>query len=181
MNAEIAKKSIQSFGNIMVRLPSTTDTLVNQLRNFLALKIDYVTTETFIVLKDVLRKYPALAEEFIPYMESVVFDSLTEVDGKAAYIWIVGEFGELIEDAPYILERMIEAQKAYNSTKISLTLMLSLMKLFFKRPPEVRAMLGAYFEYAIKTTSDLDLRSRAVFYYKLLQTNVELAREIVCG
>jgi hypothetical protein len=30
------------------------------------------------------------------------------VEGRVAYVWILGEFGELIDDSPYILEKMIE-------------------------------------------------------------------------
>jgi hypothetical protein len=45
---------------------------------------------------------------------------LTEIEGKAAYIWILGEFGDQIEDSPYILERMVDEMKEFNSQKISL-------------------------------------------------------------
>lgn len=59
------------------------------------------------------------------------------MEGKTAYVWILGEFGELIDDSPYILEKMIEEQKEFNSVKLSGALLVSLYKLFFKRAPEV--------------------------------------------
>jgi hypothetical protein len=83
-------------------------TVSAQLRNFLSLRISYVTTETVIVLKDVLRKYRNFIDDFIPFFSKISLDQIIEVDGKAAYVWILGEFGELIEDSPYILEKMIE-------------------------------------------------------------------------
>jgi AP-4 complex subunit beta-1 len=54
-----------------------------------------------------------------------------------AFVWILGEFGDLIEDSPYILERMIEDEKQFNSVKLSSSLLTALFKLFFKRAPEV--------------------------------------------
>ena len=108
VNAEIAKKSIRCFGLIIIRLPKTSKTVAAQLRNFLSLRISYVTTETVIVLKDILRKYRSFIEDFIPFFTKISLDQITEVEGKCAYVWILGEFGELIEEAPYILEKMIE-------------------------------------------------------------------------
>jgi hypothetical protein len=64
VDAEIAKKSIRCFGTIICRLPGLSKSVMHQLKNFLALKIDYVTNETLIVLKDILRIYRDYVEEF---------------------------------------------------------------------------------------------------------------------
>lgn len=46
-------------------------TVASQLRNFLGLRINYVTTETIIVLKDILRKYRKFISEFIPFISKI--------------------------------------------------------------------------------------------------------------
>ena len=181
VNAEIAKKSIRCFGTIIIRLPKTSKTVAAQLRNFLSLRISYVTTETVIVLKDILRKYRSFIEDFIPFFTKISLDQITEVEGKCAYVWILGEFGDLIEEAPYILEKMIEEQKEFNSVKLTSTLLTSIFKLFFKRAPEVHKMLGSFLEQMIKSAADTDLKQRAVFYYRLLKTDVNLAQTVVIG
>jgi len=94
VNAEIAKKSIRCFGTIIIRLSKMSKTVASQLRNFLSLKINYVTTETIIVLKDILRKYRNFIDEFIPFIQKVQPDTITELEGKAAFVWILGEFGD---------------------------------------------------------------------------------------
>lgn len=71
VNAEIAKKSISCFGTIIIRLPKMSKTVAVQLRNFLSLQISYVTTATMKVLIDILRKYPAFIEEFIPFVSKI--------------------------------------------------------------------------------------------------------------
>jgi len=46
-------------------------------------------------------------------------------------------------------------------------------KLFFKRPPEVHKMLGRLFHVAISETSQIDVRERALLYYRLLKADVD--------
>ena len=76
---------------------------------------------------------------------------------------------------------MIEEHKEFNSVKLSGALLVSLVKLFFKRAPEVQKMLGSFMEQLIKNSTDTDLKQRAVFYYKLLRHDVHLAERIVTG
>ena len=96
-------------------------------------------------------------------------------------MWILGEFGELIEDSPYILEKLIEDNKEFNSVKLQSIILTSLFKLFFKRAPEVKSMMASFMEIVIRNCVDTDLKQRAVFYYRLLKLDVSLAHKIVSG
>ena len=149
VNAEIAKRSIKCFGTITIRLPSISDTVATQLRSFLALQINYVTTETLKVLKDILRKYPKFVEEFVPLLSKITLDQIEEEQGKVAFVWILGQFGELIEEAPYILEKMQEEMKELNSPAFSAGLLNAVFKLFFKRAPEMKKVLQSVFKEII--------------------------------
>ena len=58
-------------------------------------------------------------------------------------------------------------------TKIKLIIIIKLLtgsiKLFFKRPPEMQKILGKVFKSIIENEiEDIDLKDRAVFYYKSL-------------
>ena len=56
--------------------------------------------------------------------------------GKAAVIWMLGEFGHLIDDAPYILEPLIDGLSSESeSESVRCELLAATVKLFFKRPP----------------------------------------------
>ena len=68
VDADIARKSIKCIGDIAIRLPNISKSVVHQLRTFLGLKTDHITTETLIILKDVLRKYSDFIEDFIPFL-----------------------------------------------------------------------------------------------------------------
>lgn len=90
VNAEIAKKSIECFGTIIIRLPAVSQNVSDQLKNFLSLRINYVTNATLQVLKDVFRKHPTYVEPFLLFLNRGCLDQISDNFGKAAFIWIVG-------------------------------------------------------------------------------------------
>lgn len=48
------------------------------------------------------------------------------------------------------------------------------MKLFVKRAPEMQPILGNLFVLILNNEKeDIDLKERAAFYYRLLQTNID--------
>ena len=51
VDADLARKAIQSIGKMAVRLPEMSRPICYHLRTFLQHNIDYISTETVIVLK----------------------------------------------------------------------------------------------------------------------------------
>lgn len=54
-----------------------------------------------------------------------------------------------LEDAPYLLEQLVDGIAEEESSTVRLQLLVAAMKLFFKRPPECQLMLGRLLEYAV--------------------------------
>jgi len=120
------------------------------LKNFLSLRINYVTTETLKVLQDVFRKYPSYIENFVPYFNRTCLEQLTESIGKSAFVWIIGSFGEQLEDAPYMLEKIIEEEQDNSYSEIWKFLVIACTKLFFKRAPEMHHILANLYSIILK-------------------------------
>jgi len=93
-------------------------------------------------------------------------------------MWILGQFGDRIEDSPYILEKMLVELKELNSPEFTAQLFQSVFKLFFIRAPEVKKLLAAIFQEIMTNGSDTILKQRAVFLYRAMQTDIQLARQI---
>ena len=146
------------------------------LKNFLNLRIQYVSNEVMIVLKDILRKYPDLLEEFLSFLSRSYLDQVIESDGKAALVWILGRFGDKIEDSPYIMEKIIEEEQDVGSLKLQSFIVVAITQLFFKRAPEMQVMLSNYYKSVMKNSNDTDLRQKVIFYYRLMQQDLTLAR-----
>ena len=52
---------------------------------------------------DILRRYPEKSCYVVPELKNSM-SNIDEPEAKASMIWILGSFGELLDDAPYILE-----------------------------------------------------------------------------
>lgn len=99
VDADLARKAIQSIGKMAVRLSEMSRPICYHLRTFLQHNIDYISTETIIVLKgtitlslDILRKYPDYITEFVTSIDQCA-ELVQDEDGRAALMWILGEFG----------------------------------------------------------------------------------------
>lgn len=95
---------------------------------------------------------------------------IEDPESKSSMIWLLGEYGDKILEAPYILESLIDGYSEEPSVTVKLQLLITSMKLFFRRPPEVQGMLGRLLKYAVMsdTSSSQDLHDRALLYYRLL-------------
>ena len=63
---------------------------------------------------------------------------------------------------------------------LSLELLHAAVKLFFKRPPEMKKILISLLEYIMKTEEvDPDLYDRAVYLYRLLCSNILMSSTIL--
>lgn len=180
VDVEISRRAIRAIGKMAVRVPSTAELIVSSLTTLLELDIDYVSTEAAICMKDLVRKYPDQFQRASGAVERCM-RIVAEPEGKCAILWILGEYGLLIEDAPYLLEPMIDGFCEEPSGAVRLEMLTAAVKLFFCRPPEMQDMLGRALEKAIESTAHPDVRDRALMYYRLLEHSPEEARRVICA
>jgi len=180
VDADISRRAIRAISKVALRTPDTAEMIVASLTNLLQLDIDYVSTEAAVVMKDLVRKYPEQFERASGAVERCI-KLVTEPDGKCAILWILGENGLLIDEAPYLIEPMIDNFTEEPSGAVRLEMLTAAAKLFFCRPPEMQAMLGRLLDKAITETTHPDVRDRALLYYRLLSHSPEDARRVICA
>eukprot|EP00051_Salpingoeca_urceolata_P034243 m.24156 g.24156 ORF g.24156 m.24156 type:complete len:752 (-) comp7406_c0_seq1:68-2323(-) len=184
VDVDIARQSIQTLGRIAAKLPACADHIFSMLIAFLDIDASFssfVTAETLIVMKDLLRRYPDRAMRVVAHLPTA--DDLDVLDeepaARAALVFLLGEYGEHLDAAPYILETMIDDVAEEVSHVVRLQLLTAAVKLFFKRPPECQKMLGRLLCHEMDEELHTDVHDRAMLYYRLLQTNVEEARRVL--
>ncbi|CAG9329177.1 unnamed protein product [Blepharisma stoltei] len=178
VNIEMSKQSIRSIALIAMRIQSSSTAVIRQLVGFLSCGIDYVITETLVAMKDLLRKYRSLSEEIVPQLTSTL-DVVSNDEGKDTLIWIIGEFGNQIDQAPYILEGIIDNFNPSENLTITYALLTASVKLFLKRAPEMQNTLSTLFKLLFTDCDNPDIHDRAGFYYKLLQNSPDIADQII--
>jgi AP-4 complex subunit beta-1 len=172
VDMKLAVIALEAFGIVVYFLPSTLQGVVDQLLEFLEIDKDYVRSGAAVVLRDILRAYPELATT----VGHALISSLRRAHmshGSAAIVWLLGEFGDLIQNAPYVLEEIIKKDR-YKQTKsgMGIEILHAVTKMFFYRPAETRQLLGTLLASILKSNDvDPDLFDRAIFIYRLLQEN----------
>ncbi|OQR80638.1 AP-1 complex subunit beta [Thraustotheca clavata] len=129
-------------------------------------------------MKDLLRKFPHKVHDVLDVLPRII-PKVDDATAKCAVIWMLGEFGQDLRRAPYVLEKLIDSYGDEPAPAVLLELLSASLKLFFKRPPEMQSMLGRLLNAAINDTPNQDVRDRALFYYRLLSHDVNTAAQIV--
>ncbi|PFH36721.1 HEAT repeat-containing protein [Besnoitia besnoiti] len=177
-DAEIARQSIAALGLIACKIPSAAEDVVTLLLSFVDMEVaDFLMSATFVVLRDILRKYPMMICRVV---EAIRMHALRLADGEgvAAVVWMIGEFGKEIEDAPYILEDIV-TRFGEEPPVVRLELLTAATKCFFQYPGEMQPVLGKLLEQAINDASHPDVHDRALFYYRFLQASLPDAKRII--
>ena len=178
-SSTFAKYSITKIGELALRVDSSLQAVIDILKKLLTQQVDYIVSESLCVLRDLIRKYPALINEFMQIIETSIQIISNDSRGLSALVFIVGEFGQKIENAPYILEYLSKLE--IHSSEFAYSLLLAGCKLFFKSPGEMQPILGKIFELILNNYKDVDLRDRVYYYYNLMKKDINLAEYIICG
>nr|XP_010924747.1 beta-adaptin-like protein A [Elaeis guineensis] len=177
VDVPIARESIRAVGKIALQ-QYDVNAIVDRLLQFLEMEKDYVTAETLVLVKDLLRKYPQWSHDCIAVVGNISSKNVQEPKAKAALIWMLGEYSQDMLDAPYILESIVENWDDEHAPEVRLHLLTAVMKCFFGRPPETQKALGAALAAGL-ADSHQDVHDRALFYYRLLQYDVSVAEHVV--
>ena len=92
------RKSISAIGRVAIKLERAADRCIQVLHDLFVTKIDYIVQEAIIVLKDIFRKYPNRYEAIIKDLCENL-KGLDNAEARAAMIWIIGQYGELIDNS----------------------------------------------------------------------------------
>ena len=178
-SSTFGKYSITKIGELALRVDSSLQAVIDILKKLMTQQVDYIVSESFCVLRDLIRKYPALIQEFLDLIENSIQIISNDPRGLSALIFIIGEFGQKIENSPYILEYLSKLE--IHSSEFAYSLLLAGCKLFFKSPGEMQPILGKIFELILNNYNDVDLRDRCYYYYNLMKKDINLAEYIICG
>jgi AP-4 complex subunit beta-1 len=93
-SSTFGKYSIRKIGELALRVDSSLQAVVEILKKLLTQQVDYIVSESFCVLRDLIRKYPALINEFMHLIESSIQILSNDPRGLSALVFIIGEFGQ---------------------------------------------------------------------------------------
>lgn len=72
-----------------------------------------------VLVKDLLRKYPQWSHDCIAVVGNICSKNVQEPKAKAALIWMLGEYAQDMQDAPYVLEGLIDNWDDEHSAEVT--------------------------------------------------------------
>lgn len=180
----MGRLAVRSMGTIALHDSGgqgAVESIARRLVEMLDLQgIPHVSSEAATALAGLVRRHPSLITVVSPPLPRAL-KYITEPMGKASVIFLLGEYGESIAEAPYALEKVIDSYDNITDDGVKTALLAATVKLFFQRPPEVQQMLGRLFKKATEDVSSQDLHDRALFYYRLLRSSPDpnVAKSII--
>ncbi|XP_015777865.1 PREDICTED: beta-adaptin-like protein A [Acropora digitifera] len=177
VDVKMSKEAVKAIGEIAMHLPHSSEYCIDALLSFLSWEIEYISSQTLVVIRDLLLKYEKSAIAVLPQIGECL-EIVQDPKGIAAIIWIIGEYGQSIVDSPYLLEPLIDRIASEQSADVKLQLLTATVKLFFKKPPECQHMLGRLLKFCVDEEMHMDVHDRALFYYRLLKTG---PKEVLLG
>jgi len=156
------------------------EVVVEKLVELTGLDAGHVSCQAAECLKDVTRKHPTMRATVAPVLPRCT-KFIRDDRGLASVIWMMGEFGDIVSEAPYCMERMVDNEWDDLGTEVKTSLLTSCVKLFFKRPGEMQKVLGKCLVKSAGDTSSQELHDRALLYYRLLGAGGDQAESVVSG
>ncbi|CDW71914.1 ap-1 complex subunit beta-1 isoform x3 [Stylonychia lemnae] len=171
------RKSISAVGRIAIKLERAADRCIQVLHQLINTKIDYVVQEAIIVIKDIFRKYPNKYESIIKDLCENL-KALDNTDARASMIWIIGEYGERIDNA---IDLMLNFSENFRdeAKKVQLAILNASVKLYLKLESQAEDLVQDVLKLATDESDNPDLRNRGYIYWRMLSTNPELAKRII--
>lgn len=175
MNTRLSRLAIRSMARIACSGqggPGAAEAIARRLVDLLDWSLEHVSSEAATGLALVVRKHPSSKPLVAPFLVRSL-NYISESSGKASLIFLLGECGDLVTEAPYALEKLIDSYSDLVDISVKTALLTSTVKLFFMRPPEVQRMLGRLLSKATEDVSSQDLHDRALMYYRLLRSGAD--------
>jgi AP-4 complex subunit beta-1 len=173
---QLSRLAVRSMTRIACRNvggPGCEQSVARRLVEMLDLNIDHICSEAATSLTHLIRKHPQLKEAIALSLPRAL-KYIQEPSGKASVVYLLGECGDVVPEAPYSIEKLIDGYENIVDPTIKSTLLSTTMKLFFKRPPEVQKMLGRLLSKVINDVTSQDLHDRGLLYYRMLQTDSKI-------
>ncbi|OAF68171.1 Beta-1-adaptin [Intoshia linei] len=177
IDVDFVRKAVRSIGLCAIKVEKTADQCVATLQQLILTKVNYVTQEAIIVIKDIFRRYPNKYENIIAILCDNL-NSLDEPEARASLIWILGEYAHRIDNVGELLEVFVSSFKD-ETTQVQLQILTACVKLFLRIPQENQELVQQILHLATQETDNADLRDRGYIYWRLLSTDANAARDVI--
>eukprot|EP00397_Hematodinium_sp_SG-2012_P008110 GEMP01008165.1.p1 GENE.GEMP01008165.1~~GEMP01008165.1.p1 ORF type:complete len:904 (+),score=215.10 GEMP01008165.1:78-2789(+) len=180
VDVEFVRRAVGAIGRVAIKLERSAERCVNVLLTLIETRVNYVVQEAMVVIRDIFRKYPNRYESVIGTLCENL-DSLDEPEAKAAFIWILGEYCDRMDNSEEILESFLDTFPEEPAV-VQLRLLTATVKVFLRSPTSsTQEIVTRVLKASTDSTDNPDLRDRGYIYWRLLSTDPNTTKKVVAG
>lgn len=176
VDVAFVRKAVKCIGQIAIKIEAATRRCVDILVSLVDGKAEYAIEEAIVVVSDILRRFPGSFESVIAPVCQHFEQHVHDPRAKAAAIWILGEYCNIIENVDNLLDPFLDTFHDEDPS-VQLQILTAIVKTYIADPEKARDQLQFVLNEATKGLPDV--RNRAYIYWKLLSTDKQTYQTVI--
>jgi len=186
IDTDFTEKAVRVLWQVCMKVSQSLDKVLTVLQNILKDLVgddhgDHFLNEIAVGLQQIMRKYPK-SKDYLPYINEVVKyeESISKPEAKLSLLFFCGEYGESITKSQEIINRYIE-NIINEELVVQLQILTSSLKMYLNNQEKYQDSVVTLLQATSENTDNADLRDRAFMYWRMLDQDINLAKEIILG
>lgn len=186
IDTDFTEKTVRVLWQICLKISQSLDKvntiLTNILKDLCSEGVgQHFVNEIAIGFQQIMRRYPK-ARDYIQNVNDIInrYESITSPEAKVSMLYFCGEYSEKTPKAEEIINQFIE-NVVQEDLRVQLQILTSAVKMYLINQDKYQESIINLLQSTSENTDNCDLRDRAFMYWRLLDEDIELAKEVILG
>ena len=180
---ELVQKAIKYIGLIGYKFENSMNICVDNLQHIFQYNQDFTIDQGVIIMRDLLRKYEKeeKPKELLKIIDEKFIEKIRLPESKKAILYIIGEYCKKIKKSTDYINFFFNDFSSANEI-VQVQILNAGIKNFLKKSNDKKAeeLATKILQKCVEESINADVRDRGYFYWRLLETDPDLAKEMIC-
>ena len=179
----LVQKAIKYIGLIGYKFENSMNICVDNLQHIFQYNQDFTIDQGVIVMRDLLRKYEKeeKPKQLLKIIDEKFIEKIRLPESKKAILYIIGEYCKKIKKSTEYINIFFNDFSTLNEI-VQVQILNAGVKNFLKKSNDKSAeeLAIKILQKCVEESVNADVRDRGYFYWRLLETDPDLAKEMIC-
>ena len=179
----LVQKAIKYIGLIGYKFENSMNICVDNLQHIFQYNQDFTIDQGVIIMRDLLRKYEKeeKPKELLKIIDEKFIEKIRLPESKKAILYIIGEYCKKIKKSTDYINFFFNDFSSANEI-VQVQILNAGIKNFLKKSNDKKAeeLATKILQKCVEESINADVRDRGYFYWRLLETDPDLAKEMIC-
>ena len=180
---ELVQKAIKYIGLIGYKFENSMNICVDNLQQIFQFNQDFTIDQGVIVMRDLLRKYEKSdkPKQLLKIINEKFIEKIRLPESKAAILYLIGEYCKKIKNSTNYIKIFFNDFSTLNEI-VQIQILNAGVKNFLIKSNDKNAeeLAVEILQKCVDESVNADVRDRGYFYWRLLEIDPDLAKEMIC-